>query len=148
MSVRISDNVEDIIKINRRSVKAKEGIRIIELSSLGDVIPKHIAEEIRRELLANKVPVRQLTNHKTFGPWTEIEDFIKTCMEIRYISKTQLPIATEVLLFNDIVAMYRIEPTVSVIVLQDQVIATQQQKLFDLAWANGKILAIDGDGST
>ena len=38
-SIYTSDQIEDIVEISKRSAESKNGIRIIELSDLGDIIP-------------------------------------------------------------------------------------------------------------
>jgi hypothetical protein len=148
MNVHSSNSIAEIIGISRRSAETKDGIRIIELSSLGDLIPKDEAESIRRQLLARKVPVKQLTNHAQFGPWTEVKDFIETCMRVRFIPAAELPIEAELLLFDDVVAVYRAQPEVSVLIIEDKAFAAQQKSLFDMAWAKAKALELAADGSS
>ncbi len=148
MSVEAFHTVEAIIEVNRESAQARDGIRIIELSTLGDVIPRDEAEAIRKELLTYKVGVRQLTNQAAFGPWTEVADFIKRCMNVRFIVSSALPIKAEVLVFDDVVAIYRIDPDVSLTIIRDPAFAEVQKALFDLAWSRGEPLNLLADGST
>ena len=144
----MSHTIEDIAKINRESARAKTGIRIIELSSLGEVIPLAEAEGIRQQLLANKVPVKQLTNVSSFAGWTAVDGFVDQCMQVRHISEQELPIQTEVLIFDDTVAFYRVEPEVTLTVVTEAAVAAQQKALFDLAWQQAAPMALASDGST
>ncbi len=143
-----SADVEDIIRINKESVAAKDSIRIIELSSLGDLIPMATAENIRRKLLMRKVRVHQLTNQYMLQPWTKVDAFVETCMTIRHIPASVFLIDTEVLIFNDTVAIYRVEPDVSVIIIEDAAFAAQQKVLFDTLWAQAEPSRAMSDGST
>ncbi len=147
-SVLVSSNIDDIIAINKRSVTAKNGIRIIELGSLSDLIPKHTAEGIRAELLKNKVQVKQLTNHEKFESWTGIDEFVQSCLTVRQISTEILPINTEVLLFDNVVAIYQIEPEISVVIIENEAFAAQQRALFDNFWNIADPVQLNADGST
>lgn len=147
-SVRVSNSIHDIIEINRQSVGARDGIRIIELSSLSDIIPHETAESIRQSLFDNKVKIRQLTNQRAFEPWTSVKGFIEECQDIRSISKDILPINTEVLIFNNTVAIYQIEPEVSVTIIEHEAFAAQQKALFDNFWNIATPATLNSDGST
>jgi hypothetical protein len=148
ISVRVSSSVNDIIEINRKSVFAKEQIRIMELSTLSDLIPTTTAESIRKSFLKRKVKVRQLTNQRIFEPWTKVKDFVKECMSIRYVPKEILPIETEVLIFNNVVAIYQTEPKISVTVIEHSAFAEQQKALFDRFWEIATPATVGNDGST
>lgn len=148
MQVETSNHLEDIVEVNRRSAGAKHGVRIMELSSLSDLIPRPIAEEIRADLLRHKVPVRQLTNQGKFDPWTSVEGFVQQCMTVRHLAAAILPIAVEVLIFDDTVALYRTEPEVSMTVIQDADFAAQQGAMFDALWDQATPLPLNTDGST
>lgn len=147
-SIRISSDIRDIIDINRRQIQARDGIRIIELSSLGDIIPYRTAESIRRRLMSNSVQVRQLTNHRSFESWTGVPGYIEACMDIRHISEELLPIEVELLIFDDIVAMYQLEPQVSVTIIEHAAFAAQQKALFDNFWRIADKLDLKEYGST
>lgn len=148
-TVHISDKIEDIIKINKKSVYSKERkIRIIELSTLSNLIPPKTAENIRRGLVEHGVKVLQLTNQRVFEPWTKVRGFVKKCMNIRYLPIEILPIQTEVLIFDNTVAVYQVNPAVSVTVINQPAFASQQKALFDGFWKNAKPMAVSDEGST
>lgn len=147
-SVKISSNIEDIIAINRQLVDATDGIRIIELNSLGHIIPLRTAESIRRKLFRNNIKVKQLTNHRSFESWTNVQGYIENCMDVRYISPDTMPITVEMLVFNDTVALYQIEPEVSVTIIEHAAFAAQQKALFDNFWKVADKLDLDDDGGT
>jgi hypothetical protein len=147
-SVKISSSIEDIIEVNRRLASTREKVRIMELGSLGDLIPFPIAESIRRSLLKNRVKVKQLTNQRVFEPWTEVNNFVKECMDVRYVAEDVLPIHTETLIFDNTVAIYQVKPNVSVTIIEHAAFAAQQKALFDNFWNIAIPTAINVDGST
>jgi hypothetical protein len=147
-SVHVSGNIADIIEVNRQSIQATDSIRIMELSSLSNLIPLKTAESIRRGLLKRKVKVMQLTNQRAFEPWTKVKDYVKECMNIRYVPEDVLPIQAEVLIFNDTVAIYQVEPEVSVTIIEHKAFASQQKALFDNFWLIATPTAVNQDGST
>src|SRR3989344_1109051 len=147
-SVSISDKIEDIIEINHRSAFTKNPIRIIELSSLSDIIPQDTAEKIRRTFLKNKIKIMQLTNHRVLEPWTKVKGFVEKCLNIRYVSEEILPIHAEVLIFDNVVAIYQLEPCISITIINHAAFATQQKALFDNFWKIAIPTTINNDGST
>lgn len=148
MKITQSKSIADIIAVSERSAEASGGIRILELGSLGDIIPAEPAEAVRRHLLASSIKIRQLTNLRQFDAWTRVDGFVEHCMQVRRISARVLPIGLEMLLFDDVVALYRVQPEVSVLVIEDADFATQQRALFDATWAQAEPLSLRADGST
>jgi len=143
-----SNKLADIINVNQRSVDAKTDICIIELSSLGDLIPSSEAEAMRQGWLDRNVRVKQLTNITVFEPWTAVDDFIESVMCVRYVPGSVLPIHAEMLVFDDVVAFYRVNPEVSVLVIEDADFADQQRALFGAVWEGAEPVMLQPDGST
>lgn len=146
--VQVSHNVRDIEAVTLRSTAAKDGIRIIELSSLEDVIPMKQAEHMRQLWLDNKVQVKQLTNLRKFEPWTEVKEFVDACMNVRFVPRAVLPIDVEVLMFDNVVAFYRVKPSVEVVIIENAAFAAQQKALFDSFWQIADPVQLRQDGST
>lgn len=134
-SVRFSSDRNDIIDVNRRSALCKSGISIIELSMLDGLMDKKVAEEIRQEIIGNNVWVRQLTNFsEIYADWTKYSKELQEIMKIRYIPKEIFHIETEILIFDDIVAMYRVEPEISYTEISDHKYAQMMLAFFDNLW--------------
>lgn len=148
MRIIKSNKLSDIITVSQRSAEAKTEIRIIELSSLGDLIRSEEAEAIRVELRDQGIKVRQLTNEKQLGAWTSVDGFIEACMNVRYVSSKILPIKAEVLIFDDTVAIYRVKPEINVLIIEDIDFANEQRALFDAVWEHAEQLDLHTDGST
>lgn len=148
MKLQITTDIADIVAITQRSAGAKDGICIMELATMDRLMPMVDAEAIRAKMLANKVTVRQLTNLWRFKPWTKVKGFVEACMEVRHIDMATIAIETEVLIFDDIVALYRTQPEVCVAVIQDPAFAAQQKAVFDAIWQVSHPLTVTPDGST
>ncbi len=134
-AIRFSSNREDIININRRSAESKNGISIIELSMLDGLMDKETAESIRQEITSKKVPVRQLTNlSEIYAEWTKYTKEFREIMQIRCIPKEMFDIQNEILIFDDIVATYRVEPSISYIEIEDPSYANMMRTFFDNLW--------------
>lgn len=134
-AIRFSSNRQDIIDINRRSAESKTGISIIELSMLDGLMDKETAESIRQSIITKKVPVRQLTNlSEIYAEWTQFARELQELMQIRYISQELFDIQNEMLIFDDIVAIYRVEPDISYIEIEDPSYASMMRTFFDNLW--------------
>jgi hypothetical protein len=147
-SVQTSASAAAIAAVTRRSAETKDIIRIIELSTMGALMPQGQAESIRARMLANKVQVRQLTNTREFGPWTGVSGFIDSCMSVRYVDAATLPIGVELVVFDNVVALYRMRPRPWVVVIEDAAVAAQHKALFDTVWNRAEELALQADGSS
>ena len=148
MRIIKSNKMSDIISINQRSIYAKSEICIIELSTLNELIPSDEAEAMREKWKSRKIQVKQLSNMQNFESWTDVGGFIKTCMSIRQVDVSVLPIKAEVLVFDDVVAFYRVKPEISILVIEDDDFANQQRALFTAIWEKAKPLSLNSDGST
>lgn len=134
-AIRFSSKREDIIDVNRRSANSKNGISIIELSMLDGLMDKDTAELIREEITNKRVPVRQLTNYsEIYSEWTKYTKEFQEIMQIRYIPKELFDIQNEILIFDDVVATYRVEPDISYIEIEDTSYAQMMRTFFDNLW--------------
>jgi hypothetical protein len=131
--------VKDLYDISMRSAQAKDKtLYIYEKSDLSKVIGEEKAEEIRQEFLKNKILVKQITNIPTLPPFSENDTFINTCMTFRYVPEELFSIKNEILIFDDCVAIYNIEPEIRLLVIEDKDYATNQRQLFTNLWDQGQ----------
>jgi hypothetical protein len=81
---------------------------------------KKIAEDIRQDLINNCISVRQVTNlSEIYADWTTYSQELKELLQIRYIPNEVFDIQNEILIFDDIVAMYRVYPEISYMEIED-----------------------------
>jgi hypothetical protein len=134
-AIRFSSDRIDIIDVNRRSAKCKTGISIIELSMLDGLMDKDTAESIRSEIIAKNIPVRQLTNlSEIYADWTRFTKELQELMQIRCIPTEIFSIQNEILIFDDTVAMYRVEPEIYYVEIEDANYASMMRDFFDNLW--------------
>lgn len=128
----IPEVIAFIESITRESTSATN-IDIIELGSLSDLLPVESAEQLRQAFVASEVSIRQLTNHTDLGNWTEQRDLLRH-IDIRVIPPETLLIETEVLVFDDTVAWYRLGEYPDYGVTRDQGYADTVRSLFAALW--------------
>ncbi len=134
-AIRFSSDRRDIININKRSADCKNGISIIELSMLDGLMDKLTAESIRQAIIGKGVRVRQLTNlSEIYSDWTKFSIELQELIQIRCIGREVFDIQNEILIFDDTVAMYRVEPDISYIEIEDASYANMMRSFFDNLW--------------
>jgi hypothetical protein len=102
---------------------------------LDGLMESETAESIRQDIIGNGVKVRQLTNFREiFADWTRYSRELQEIMQIRYIPREIFDIQTEILIFDDTVAMYRIDPEISYTEIQDRNSADMMRAFFDNLW--------------
>ena len=135
--------VKDLYEISLMSAKSKEKqIYIYEISNLSDIVGFEKAEILRKEFLKNKIRVKQITNTPILSKFTENEKFVNNLMDFRYIPKNIFEIKDEILIFDDIVAIYNTEPKMKLLVIKNKDFAQNQKELFLELWNNSKKLTI------
>jgi hypothetical protein len=102
---------------------------------LDGLMDTETAENIRQDIIAKNIPVRQLTNlSEIYSNWTQFSRELQELMQIRYIKKEVFDIQNEILIFDNIVAMYRVEPDISYIEIEDASYADMMRSFFDNLW--------------
>ncbi len=134
---------EDLYQITLLSANAKDKeIFIFEKGNLSDLIPKEKAEELRKKFLVNKVKVKQITNHYNLKEFSRNNDFIDMIMSFRYVPKNIFDIRYEILIFDNIVAIYDEK---EMLIIKNKIFAKNQKQLFLSIWdqANSPQLGFD-----
>jgi hypothetical protein len=135
---------EDLYEISLLSAKSKEKqIYIYEISTLSDVIGFKKAEILRKEFLKNKIKVKQITNIPVFPKFTDNSEFVNGVMEFRYVPKDIFEIKDEILIFDDVVAIYNTEPKIKLLVIKNKNFAENQKELFLELWNNSKKIMVN-----
>ena len=115
------------------NAKSKE-VFIFEKGSLSDLFLKKEAEELRREFLKNKIKVKQITNSYNLKEFSKNNDFINTVMLFRYVPKNIFHIKYEILIFDNIVAIYNEK---EILIIENSIYAENQRELFLAIWDQG-----------
>ena len=134
---------KDLYDITLKSAKAKsKEVFIYELGDMSDLFSQKKAEKLRQEFLKNKIKVKQITNKSTLEKFSENDQFINEVMTFRYVPKDIFDIKNEILIFDDIVAVYNSR---EMFILQDKNFAKNQKQLFQSIWEQGQSPAIGFD---
>ena len=94
-------------QITYNSLKANGDLYIYEmLETMDDFVDKESAEEFRRRWVERGVKIHQLTNVRSFGEFTEVEEITGELWDVRYIAPEVLAIKFEMVIYNDVCALY------------------------------------------
>lgn len=136
--------VEDLYQITLLSSKSKEKqIYIYEITDLSEVVGFEKAEVLRKEFLRNKIRVKQVTNMPVLPKFTENNEFVNGLMEFRYVPKDIFKIHDEILIFDDVVAVYNTKPEFKLFVIKDKKFANNQKQLFMNLWTESTMPRVD-----
>lgn len=123
---------KEIFDISIRSANAQEKkVYIFELGQMWDFLSIKESEKIRQTFLGNWVHVQQITNDSTIPEFSENSDFVNTLMKFRFIPTDIFSIKKEILIFDDIVAIYNHE---EILIIEDIDFAHAQKQLFENIW--------------
>lgn len=144
------EGLEGLKIISRNSVNTKGILRIYEMTyaSLNEIFSKEEAEEVRKEFLKRKTEIHELTNKIYREKYTEIEEFHKVCMKIRYIDPKKITLDTEFLVYNDITAFYSYGENIFGVEIKNEQFAQTQKQIFDYIWNKGEFPIIGKNGRT
>jgi hypothetical protein len=122
----------DIYDITLLSSKAKsKKVYIFEISNLSDLVSEEESEKLRDSFLENEIIVQQITNISKFPEFTKDTDFVNKVMQFRYVPQEIFDIRKEIVIFDDIVAIYDDK---EILVIKDEVYVEQQKQLFQSIW--------------
>jgi hypothetical protein len=127
---------EELYDISLESANAKsKELFIFEKGSMSDLIGVERAEILRKAFFKNKIKVKQITNIPTLPKFTENDEFVNQNMIFRYVPKNIFSIDKEILIFDDIVAIYN---TQELLIIRDKTFAKNQKQLFIGIWEQGQ----------
>lgn len=135
---------EGLKTITWNSTKANDVFRIFELNQdMTGFTDFDFAEKVRMEFVKNDLKeLRQITNLKRILPWTNIEELVEI-VEFRYLNPSLLTMSAEIIVYNDVVAMYSLKNKELVgIEIYNEQLADMQKKTFDYIWSQLKPLKI------
>lgn len=135
-----------IADVTMRSARAKE-INIFEIGNLNNLLSKELAEKIRQEFVKFNTPIKQITNLRKFVNWTVNTDLTQN-LDVKYLPKETFEISNEILVFDDTVAVYRLDPEPFYLEVTDRMYADTMRSFFTNIWRLGDSLLLAADGST
>ena len=145
--VKYYSNTDGLEQVTWNSLNAKEPLRIYEVEQdMSVFLDPGFSEKIREELVFNKITTLQLTNKKHIEPYTKIAELVKKFWEVCYLAPKELEIKFEVLIYNDVVAMYNFKGEDKFCVeIYNENLAQMQKQLFDFVWEKARKMKIIGE---
>ncbi|MEI8067954.1 MAG: hypothetical protein WCG91_03350 [Candidatus Shapirobacteria bacterium] len=136
--------IDDLYEISLMSARSKEKqLYIYEISTLSEIIGFDRAEILRSEFLKNGIKVKQITNNPVVSKFTKNDEFFNKLMDFRYVPKDIFGIRDEILIFDDMVAIYNTEPEIKLLVIKNSDFAENQKELFLELWNNSKKIIVN-----
>ena len=128
---------DDVYKqVTWNSLQAKGKLLIFEMvSDMTSLMEREFAEEVRRELVKRRIHVHQITNLKHLEHYTDVTELVEKYWEVKYVDPKVLNLSYEVLIYNDVVAMYNLRgKDVFCVEVHDANLAAMQKQLFAYVW--------------
>ncbi len=138
---------EGLKQITWNSLKAEKDLYIYEVNSdMSAFIDPRFSEEIRKELVKRRIHTSQLTNLKRIPKYTKVKDLVRKYWEVRHLNPKDLSIDFEVLIYNDVVALYNVRgKDLFCVEIHDKRLAKMQKQIFKFVWKNAKKMEIVND---
>jgi len=97
-------------QITYNSLRAQSDIYIYEVAmDMTAFTRQDLAEGFRQILVDRQITTHQLTNFTELKDFTDVEDMVANFWDVRYIDPNILKINFEMLIYNDVCALYSIE---------------------------------------
>lgn len=132
---------EKLYDITLESANSKDKeIYIFEKWNMWDLVWYEDAEKLRKVFLKNNIKVKQITNEENLISFSDNKEFIEEVMSMRYVPQNKFFIDYEILIFDDIVAVY---DTKELLVIKNERYARIQKSVFMNYRNNWKEISID-----
>ncbi len=132
--------VEGFKQVTWNSLKAEKDLFIFEMvTDMSAYVDEKFSEQIREELVKRRIHVSQITNLTHIPAHTDVIKLVENYWEVRYINPRVLKTSYEMLIYNDVVAMYNMRgKNIFCVEIHDKNLAMMQKQLFKFIWQKGK----------
>lgn len=138
--------IEGLKQITWNSLAAKDGIRIYEIANLEGFLDKEFSEKVRFEIIERQIFVKQLINHTHYPAFTDLKRIVREFWDLRYINPQEIKIDPEVLIYNNVYAMYRYEQgEIFAVEIYNQKLADMQKQIFEFVFKHSQKMTILND---
>ncbi|MBD3362990.1 hypothetical protein GF362_04690 [Candidatus Dojkabacteria bacterium] len=138
---------EGLKQITWNSLEAKDEICIFEISEgMHPFTGEEFAEKMRLEIVKRGIVTRQLTNIQHFDPYTNIQAYIDKHHKLRYIDPDDLKMDFELLIYNNVVAIYTYIDEAFGVELHNENLARMQKQLFNFVWKKAQKMKLRKGG--
>lgn len=129
--------IEGLKHVTWNSLRAEKELRIYEVSdSMTAFLSQDFSEKVREQLIEHKIHTLQLTNATSIHEYTKHTTLVTDLWTPKYISKKEIAIQSEILIYNDVTAMYHYQQNdIFCVEIINQDLANMQRQLFDFIWS-------------
>jgi sugar-specific transcriptional regulator TrmB len=138
--------IDGLKQITWNSIKADKELRIFEVDQdMSKFTGTSFAERVREEFSMKGTMTKQLTNSPSIEGFTDNEEYVNRCMQVKYIDPKRLSLDFELLIYNEVVALYSTaEEEPFGIEIYNKDLARMQKQIFDFIW-DGSVKMIVGE---
>jgi sugar-specific transcriptional regulator TrmB len=136
--------IEGLKQVVWNTLRAREEMRIFEVSRLSAFMQKQFAEKYREECAFRGIHHFDMTNESFIPGWTDVKAYLKN-NECRFIDPSVLEIKFEIYIYNDVVTLIDYKDNeLLCLEIYNPFLATLQKQLFDYIWKDAKKMEITG----
>lgn len=127
--------IDGLKQVVWNSTKAKNVLKVFELSRLNMFLDYGFSEEVRLEYLKNQVYSKDLTNERFIQGWTNVEEYAEKYSEYRFLDPEELEINFEIYIYNNTVTLleYRNEE-IFCMEIESAPLKMMMNQMFDYIW--------------
>lgn len=138
------EGMEGLRQVTVNSLDARNGLCIYELETMTAFAGEDFSEWARREIVRRQIFHRQLTNLERIAGFSDVEG-LADIWEVRHVPPTELNIEFEILIYNDIFALYTYrDDEIFCAEIRSAALNSMQRALFDLVWKRARKMYPDG----
>src|SRR3989344_1475509 len=142
--------IEGLKQVTWNSIQAKGELCTMELSNMSGFLDQTFAEKVREEMVSRKINIRQLSNLPHMDSYTKVKGVVDY-WECRYLDPKLLTIEFEMLIYNNVYAIYNYQNNdIFCVEIYNQELSDMQKQLFDYIWKTAKpmkVLSPEGEAS-
>jgi hypothetical protein len=137
------EGIDGLRQVTWNTTKATGLLRVFELATMDTFLDFDFCERVRIEYGRRGLKEsRQLTNLNKINPWTNIEEFVNI-WQCRYIDPKDIQLQMEIVIYNDVVAMYQYkEKSIFCVEIYNKDLAETQKQFYDFIWNQAKAMKI------
>lgn len=137
------EGLDGLKQVTWNTTKATGILRVFELATMDTFLDFDFCERVRIEYGRRGLKEsRQLTNQSMIHPWTNVEEFVNI-WQCRYIDPKDIELQMEIVVYNDVVAMYQYkEKSIFCVEIYNKDLAETQKHFYDFIWNQAKTMKV------
>ncbi len=139
-------NLSGLKQVMWNSIRSKDDLRFFVYEPTAEYLDYNFYDTVRQKYVERNIITYELLNTTTYPDFTKIKEFLKLSFS-RYINPDLINIKNEILIYNDVTAIYRVaKKEVLCIEIYNEKLAQMQKQIFNFIWKRSQELEIYGEG--